>query len=257
MKGLKILLGAIYVGLILLLLLPCKCCREKAAEPEADDEGVELPPVTERFAADVVMCIDATGSMGSIIETVKSNALNFYPDLKRAARRLGKDITGMRIRVIAFRDYDHTQPLTSSDFFTMPDEENGFRSYVSGIWPDGGGSDVGELSLDAIREAVEGSGWSAAPRTKRVILLWTDDMAKTLSTSDAFDSTVRKWNSFGPAKKMILFTSEDVISTPTAYVIPWSHIESKFVDAVRYTNSGSGLSDLDYEEILRNISEDI
>lgn len=257
MKGLKILLGAVYVCLILLLLLPCKCCRKDAPEPvpDVDEEGVVLPPVTERFAADVVMCIDATGSMGSIIETVKSNALNFYPDLKRAARRLGKDITGMRIRVIVFRDYDY-MPLNSSDFFTMPDDDDDFRNYVSDIQPLGGGTDVGELSLDAIREAVNGSEWSGSSRTKRVILLWTDDMAKTLSTPEAFESTVRKWNSFGPAKKMILFTSEDV-TEPTTYLIPWSHIESKFDDAVRYANGGVGLSDLDYEEILRNISEDI
>ena len=30
------------------------------------------------YNVDIVMCIDATGSMASIIEDVKSNALSFY-----------------------------------------------------------------------------------------------------------------------------------------------------------------------------------
>ena len=34
-----------------------------------------------KYNVDIVMCIDATGSMNGILDTVKSNALNFYGDL--------------------------------------------------------------------------------------------------------------------------------------------------------------------------------
>lgn len=33
------------------------------------------------------MCIDCTGSMGDLLDTVKNNALKFYPDLRIDATR--------------------------------------------------------------------------------------------------------------------------------------------------------------------------
>lgn len=51
------------------------------------------------------MCIDATGSMNGILDTVKSNALNFYGDLINSMRKKGKQVNDLRIKVIAFRDY--------------------------------------------------------------------------------------------------------------------------------------------------------
>lgn len=37
-----------------------------------------------KYNVDLVFCIDVTGSMHGILETVKSNALKMYPDLQRA-----------------------------------------------------------------------------------------------------------------------------------------------------------------------------
>ena len=36
------------------------------------------------YAVDLVMCIDVTGSMSGIIDTVKKNALTFYKQFKAA-----------------------------------------------------------------------------------------------------------------------------------------------------------------------------
>lgn len=41
----------------------------------ADTQGV-------KYAVDLVMCIDGTGSMGHLIEQVKSSALKFYQQLE-------------------------------------------------------------------------------------------------------------------------------------------------------------------------------
>lgn len=35
------------------------------------------------YNVDMVFCIDATGSMGGLIDKVKNNALNFYQDVQK------------------------------------------------------------------------------------------------------------------------------------------------------------------------------
>ena len=37
-----------------------------------------------KYNVDIVFCIDVTGSMHGILETVKTNALRFYPDLQKS-----------------------------------------------------------------------------------------------------------------------------------------------------------------------------
>lgn len=75
-----------------------------------------------KYNVDIVMCIDATGSMNGILDTVKSNALNFYGDLINSMRKKGKQVNDMRIKVIAFRDYvaDGENAMLATDFFRMP-----------------------------------------------------------------------------------------------------------------------------------------
>ena len=36
-----------------------------------------------KYLVDMVFCIDATASMGPVIQTVKQNVLNFYQDVTR------------------------------------------------------------------------------------------------------------------------------------------------------------------------------
>ena len=58
-----------------------------------------------KYNIDIVMVIDATGSMDSLIGTVKSNALTFYDDLTASMARKSKHVDQVRVRVIVFRDY--------------------------------------------------------------------------------------------------------------------------------------------------------
>ena len=61
--------------------------------------------MTMKYNVDMVFCIDATGSMSPVLETVKQNALNFYDDVTKVMNEKQKSIDRLRIRVIAFRDY--------------------------------------------------------------------------------------------------------------------------------------------------------
>ena len=70
MKGLKVILVSTYIIIIILLLLSLKRC---------DDNTHSSVVIKEKFNAEVVMCIDCTSSMSSLIGTIKRNALNFYP----------------------------------------------------------------------------------------------------------------------------------------------------------------------------------
>ena len=56
------------------------------------------------YNVDMVFCIDATGSMGGLIEKVKDNALNFYQDVLRMMTNKQLTIGLVRGRVLAFRD---------------------------------------------------------------------------------------------------------------------------------------------------------
>ena len=60
----------------------------------------------KRTNVDLVLVIDATGSMADCIETVKENAKNLYGDLCNWVKNENlRTIHQMRIRVVAFRDY--------------------------------------------------------------------------------------------------------------------------------------------------------
>lgn len=252
MKGLKIYLTLTYVTLVILLLLVNWCCRQQTSVSPTDPE---LPPVKERFSADVVMCIDATASMTGILNTVKNNALRFYPDLKRESRKKGKDISSMRIRVVAFRDIDPICPMVfeQSKFFEMPEEEGLFQSFVNAISPIAG-NDEPELGLDALGLAIN-SEWESDSKTKKVILLWTDAPTKRLSQNSlhGFNNEgqlFEKWNNdASKANKIFFFTPDDA---------SWSAVASSLNNSIiKNVASNEGLSDLDYEEILKTISDDI
>ena len=55
---------------------------------------------------DIVMCIDATGSMTPTLDAVKANALLFDQNLKDAIQRRGRQIDSIRVRPVYFRDFD-------------------------------------------------------------------------------------------------------------------------------------------------------
>lgn len=244
MKGLKVILVSTYIIIIILLLLSLKRC---------DDNTHRSVVIKEKFNAEVVMCIDCTSSMSSLIGTIKKNALNFYPDMKKKCESQGKEILSMRIKVIAFRDLCDDKPFESSEFFRMPEQENEFKSFVSNL-KDYGGGDEPERAYDAISLALL-SNWSTNTDIRKVIILWTDVASHPLSgrTPEArnFDELSSLWNTKlqKNSKRLILFAP----SHPT-----WTAIEANWENATRHdVTTGGGLTDVDYDEILRTLSESI
>lgn len=124
-----------------------------------------------KYNVDIAMCMDATGSMGSLLNTVKANALSFYTDLTTAMEEKGKHIDELRVRVIAFRDYiaDGENAMLATDFYSLPADAAEFKSLVNSIEPFGGG-DEPEDGLEALAYAIK-SKWTTGGNKRRHIII--------------------------------------------------------------------------------------
>ena len=127
------------------------------------------------YNVDMVFCIDATGSMGGLIDKVKNNALNFYQDVQKMMTNKQKKIAQLRVRVIAFRDYaaDGDDAMMVTDFFNLPAEEKDFEETVKSIRAEGGG-DIPEDGLEALAYAIRSDWNNAGTKRRHVIVVWTD-----------------------------------------------------------------------------------
>lgn len=144
---------------------------------------------------DIVMCIDATGSMTPTLNAVKTNALNLESNLNDELVRRGiPKFDAMRARVIYYRDYGGTNltgssttvyvwngssyvskslkssdpaywtyvgdipPMKSSSFYDLPAKRTDLQGYVNPetAW---GGGDLPEAGLECVNEAMD-SPWA-------------------------------------------------------------------------------------------------
>ncbi|MBF6446601.1 VWA domain-containing protein [Nocardia elegans] len=219
------------------------------------------------YAVDLVLCIDETGSMYSIIDRVKKNALAFSDDLRASLKEKGKEITDLRIRVIGFRDFYHDgdRSIEASDFYTLPEENTKFNAFVSGLKADGGG-DEPETGLEALAIAVQSDWARGALKNRQVIVVWTDASAHPLdkdagSKPPAYPSTMPKdldeltdwWEGQEyvnhNAKRLILFAPDSA---------GWSEIGNNWSQTILYpSEAGAGLADHEYTTILDAIANSV
>lgn len=220
------------------------------------------------YSVDMVFCIDATGSMGNVIDMVKNNALHFYNDVKNAMAAKSKTIDTLRVRIVAFRDYiaDGNEAMLATDFFTLPDQAADFEACVRSIEAFGGGDDP-EDGLEALGYAIK-SKWNTEGMKKRqVIVVWTDAETHPLGYANTapnypekmaktFDELTAWWgdaqnNGFidQRAKRMLLFA-------PNAPY--WSTISDTWDNVIHFPSAaGRGLGEFDYNQIIDSISNTI
>ena len=221
-----------------------------------------------KYNVDIVMCIDCTGSMGHLLDLVKTNALKFYHDLREACAAKDKNIDELRIKVIAFRDYnaDGADGMNETKFFNIPAEDADFKAYINSLTPDGGG-DEPENGLEAVALAINSDWTKGGDRRRHIIIVWSDASAHQL------ESTITK-NSYYPSGMPANFNEltdwwEDeqggkmnksakrlLIFAPDAY--PWSDMGLNFQNAIHFpARAGEGLSSVDYQTILNSIVNSI
>lgn len=220
------------------------------------------------YNVDMVFCIDATGSMGGVIEMVKNNALNFYRDVTNAMAKKNKTIDKLRVRIVAFRDYiaDGEDAMLETGFFTLPDESVDFEDCIRSIEAFGGGDDP-EDGLEALGYAIK-SDWNTEGMKKRqVIVVWTDAATHHLGFGASmpnypqgmakdFDELTHWWGDVQnkgfvnqQAKRLMLFAPDAPF---------WNTISDTWDNVIHFPSAaGRGLGEFDYEQIIDSISNTI
>ena len=221
----------------------------------------------ENYNIDIVMCIDGTGSMSPIIDEVKKNALNFYPNLEGAMTDAKKATGTVRMKCIVFRDYQcDEEPMRESPFFVLPDQAEELQTFVNSITANGGG-DIPENALEAIATALK-SDWTTegGENRRHVIVVFTDapalslgeradcpnyptDLPKSLEelqawwegTSEEFSGTYQR-----DAGRLIVFAPDD---ETWAQLKPW--------DRCRLFSTGWGCADVDTETVIDKLTETV
>ncbi len=219
------------------------------------------------YAVDIVLVIDATGSMSSIIDRVKAGAVGFEEELGKVMAKKGKHIDDLRIRVVAFRDFydDDTDALECSDFIGLPEGRADLERFVSGITATGGG-DAPETGLEALAEAMRSPWTRSGTRRRHVVVVWTDAGTHPLESKAGakpgrypaempadFDALTDMWEGQNfmdaNAKRLVLFAPD---------AAAWSDIAAHWDSCVHYpSRSGDGLSEIHYNTILETIANSI
>nr|MBQ4456151.1 VWA domain-containing protein [Clostridia bacterium] len=215
-----------------------------------------------KYNVDIVMCIDVTGSMKGILNTVKQNALNFQDDLKACMAKKGKSINELRIRVIAFRDYlaDGEYAMLSTEFLNMPEEKETFRDVVCSLEPDGGGDDP-EDGLEALAYAIKSEWTTGGDKRRHVIVVWTDTSTHKLGfgkespyypkgMAKDFNELTSWWDQMNKRSKRLLIYAPD-----EEY---WKTISDCWENTIHVlTEMDNGLEEYEYDEILNTLGSTI
>lgn len=221
------------------------------------------------YHVDIALCIDCTGSMGNAIRRVKAHAMQFHQDLLRGMAVRRKELTRLRVRVIAFRDfYDKSAPaLIESDFFELPGEADKLQVFVNGLEATGGG-DQPESALEALALAIR-SPWSFTGEKRRhVITLWTDDASHPLEkianspavhpypkdrVPASLDDLTDWWDD---GKRIDHNGRRFVLFAPDLY--PWGDLHANWDEVNWYPSpAGKGLSNEDYALIIMQLVNSI
>ena len=213
------------------------------------------------YNVDIVMCIDATGSMSPIIDEVKKNALSFYQKFVDSMDENDKEVEQLRIKVIAFRDYGcDEEPMVESPFYTLPDQNDEFKGFVNSIKAKGGGDDP-ENALEAIALALKSDWTTGGSKRRHAILVFTDAPALRLgerANSAAYPSGMPKdiaqlgawWEG---TDQTLESTYQPKAGRLVAFVpnaTPWTELQAWNRYWPAFSKAGTGLKDVDIQSAI-------
>ncbi|WP_406505869.1 vWA domain-containing protein [Streptomyces sp. NBC_00212] len=224
-----------------------------------------------QYAVDIVLCIDATGSMFPVLDTVKSSALQFHERLNDVMGKKGKAISQLRLKVIAFRDFgdDPSTAIEQTGFLHLPSQAEDFKQFLNGIDASGGG-DIPESGLEALALAINSPWETGLDRRRHVIVMFTDAPAHPLGTAGAgaqeypasiprnIDDLFEQWGYARSqtsvmeqsAKRLVLFAPEEA---------PWSDPIAEEWDLTLHfaSKAGQGLEEFEMDEIIETIANSL
>lgn len=224
---------------------------------------------TGEYCVDIVMCIDATGSMAPIINEVKNNALMFHQKFIDVMEEDGKEVAALRIKVIVFRDYIcDSEPMVESPFYILPDKNAAFKSFISNIEACGGG-DEPENALEAVALAIKSNWTTAGSKRRHVIVMFSD--ASALELGERKDcpnypkdlpKTITELRNWWEGKDQYLkSTYQRAAGRFIAFVPTNKQPWNKMDNWERYwpvnSSAGTGLSEIDIQTVIKLITGSI
>lgn len=157
---------------------------------------VALPPAAPR--ADVLLAIDTTGSMESLISTAQARAL----DIAAALRAVSPDVA---IGVLDMRDFPYGAAGLASDWpwhirgplSTVPED---LVAATADLWA-GGGGDAPEAYAGAIAASLDDPGTGWRPGARRFVVVLGDSVPRDddLNAGVAGPRVPGPWRPGGPA----------------------------------------------------------
>lgn len=224
-----------------------------------------------KYAVDIVLCVDATASMGPTLTNVKHSALTFPNRLAQEMAAKGRGISSLRLKVVAFRDYGDRadDAMAVSPFFRVPQDLGEFEKAVRELEPIGGG-DVPESGLEALALAVDSDWETGLDRRRHVIVMFTDAPAHRLgdprqtraatypqSMPASLEELFAQWGSGqtrgarmeNSAKRLLMFAPE---------TYPWTDIADDWNNTIFFpSEAGEGLEEWEMNEIIATIANSL
>ena len=224
-----------------------------------------------QYAVDIVLCVDATGSMFPVLDSVKNSALQFHDRLNDVMAKKGKAISQLRLKVIAFRDFgdDASNAVEETGFLHLPSQARDFEDFVRGIDATGGG-DIPESGLEALALAINSPWETGLDRRRHVIVMFTDAPAHPMGTEGVaaptypasiprnLDELFEQWGYARSqtsvmeqsAKRLVLFAPDQA---------PWSDPIAEEWDLTLHfaSKAGQGLEEFEMDEIIETIANSL
>lgn len=219
------------------------------------------------YAVDIVLCIDATASMGPTLNNVKHSALSFPNRLAQEMTAKGRGISSLRLKLIAFRDYGDCadDAMSESPFFRVPSDLDQFEKAVRALRPVGGG-DEPESGLEALALAIASDWERGLDRRRHVVVVFTDASAHKLgdtrhtgvptyprSVPPTLEGLFQQWGSGqnrdalmeDSAKRLLMFAPE---------TYPWTDIADEWNNTIFFpSEAGEGLEEWEMDQIIATI----
>ena len=214
------------------------------------------------YFVDIVMCIDATGSMGPILKQVKENALNFYNQFADAMEENQKSVEQLRVKIIAFRDFgaDFAAPLMESEFFNLPEEAEALRDFVGSIKAKGGGGDGPESALEALALALKSDWTQGGSKRRHAVIMFTDAEALPLDRHrdkegypegmpESLPELGSWWEGTCQIDSSFQYSAGRLVAfVPRVY--PWVEMQAWNRYWPAFSKAGKGLSDVDLQSAI-------
>ncbi len=200
-----------------------------------------------RGKADIILCVDATGSMTPTREGLIKN-LNQFIDNLVATNTKDQAPIDWRVKFFIYRDVDADKVAFKMDCPWIKDADELKQRIDTDYVVDGGG-DAPESTLDAIYKSVTAGDWQQG-RTK-ILIVFTDADTKELSSDPKNGVVLTAQEINANSVHVFLFAPETKI---------YKDLESK-ANNVIYTYEGidfnAGLGELDWKEILEMAAKTI